>query len=462
LKFFFLDESTSPAAWVFSQISHLLNDINDQSFAMSFKCPQPYLPGQLAIDLVAIIHVNTQSQEPVIHLCMYPLSAGKLPDIYSLSEDLASIASFAHRNHFPILNISAPWDLLPVQVPKPWGREIWFTGIEERGQTGVKGIDGALPLPWVLAIFPQATERSLILLKVLDPLPDEVYGDLYFELHEEKQEVYVVTHIDTQAWPEGIGYIQLGFSPARRSAYANDDEFKKAYLDAVEKYEKVRRALDKKLDGFRQQKNIDLSAPVSSIQLKKWINNLSQSIEYKELIQNEQRLRQVMNDFINYMPLAVGDTLAIPRFVPHALQHGVRVVEFQTPVYERKILSFAQKVLTQNHWDTREALSIANMDHPFTSRPEVTFSSDVVTVEQIVNFDDFVVQRIHLQAGTYDAEKSGYGLLMPITGELIILWEGNRRSIKAGEASLLPGSLMKHCKFMADDACLFLYAIPKV
>jgi hypothetical protein len=462
LKFFRLDESASPAAWVSSRLSHLLSGVDDQSFAMGFKCPQPYLPGQPAIELVAIIHANTQSQEPIIHLCMFPFAAGKLPDIHSLADDLASITSFAQRNHFPVLDISAPWDLLPVQVPKPWGREIWFTGIEERGQAGVKGIGGALPLPWVLAVFPQATEQSLILLKVLDPLPDEVYGDLYFELHEEKQEVYVVTYIDTQAWPDGVGYIQLGFSPAKRSAYANDDEFKKAYLDAVEKYEKVRRSLDKKLDGFRQQENIGLSEPLSSVQLKTWINNLSQSIEYKDLIQNEQRLRQVMNDFINHMPLTVGDTLAIPRFVPHALQHGIRVVEFQTPVYERKILSFAQKVLTQNHWDTREALSIANMDHSCSVRPEVILSTDVVTVEQIVNFDDFVVQRIHLQASTYDAEKSGYGLLMPITGELIILWEGNQRSIKAGEASLLPGALMRHCKFMAEDACLFLFASPKV
>ncbi len=462
MKFFRLDEGASPAAWVFSQLSHLLNGIDDQSFAMGFKCPQPYLPGQPAIELVAIIHVNTQSPEPVIHVCMFPFSAGKLPDIDSLAGDLASITSYAQRNHFPVLDISAPWNLLPVQVPKPWGREIWFTGIEERGQAGVKGIGGALPLPWVLALFPQTTEQSLILLKVLDPLPDEVYGDLYFELHEEKQEVYVVTHIDTQAWPEGVGYIQLGFSPAKRSAYANDDEFKKAYLDAVEKYEKVRRALDKKLDGFRQQENIGLSEPLSSVKLKKWINNLSQSIEYKDLIQNEQQLRQVMNDFVNHMPLTVGDTLAVPRLVPHALQHGVRVVEFQTPVYERKILSFAQKVLTQNHWDTREALSIANMDHPFTSRPEVIFRNDVASVEQIVNFDDFVVRRIHLQAGTCDAEKSGYGLLMPVTGELIVLWGGNQRIIKAGEASLLPGFLMKQCKFMAEGACLFLYAFPKV
>jgi hypothetical protein len=44
----------------------------------------------------------------------------------------------------------------------------------------------------MLADYPE----SLILLKTLNPVADDVIGDLYYEMHEEKWEVYVVTEID--------------------------------------------------------------------------------------------------------------------------------------------------------------------------------------------------------------------------------------------------------------------------
>src|SRR5690625_7657891 len=67
-----------------------------------------------------------------------------------------------------------------------------------------------LRLPPSSTLFPYTTLfRS--------PLPVEVVGDLYFELHEEKREVYVVTSIDPQAWPEGIGAIRYGRSEEHTS-----------------------------------------------------------------------------------------------------------------------------------------------------------------------------------------------------------------------------------------------------
>ncbi|HEY8940509.1 MAG TPA: hypothetical protein VIM59_09975 [Cellvibrio sp.] len=459
MKFSRLDNNESPAAWVDAQLSALRSvpaARKEHAFALHFSYFQTYLPSQPALDLVALIHVDVTSGLPVIHLGVFNTTDQLIADIQLLRDDWMSIRQFSTANHLPVFQVSAPWELVPVYIPKPWGQEIWFTGIEARGQAAVKCDEGSIPLPWILAVFPQA-ERSLILLKVLDPLPDEVYGDLYFELHEEKQEVYVVTSINEDAWPDGTGSIQLGFSPDKRGNYTDDHEFKKAYLEAVKSYEQVRRTLDKKIDDLRSPS----STTLSTLQLKNWINTLSQSPENEALIQSERNLRSLMNSFVNHMPLVVGDTVAIPRCVPHALQHGVRVVEFQTPVYERQILSFAQKVVTQDHWDTEKALAIAEMDYVFQS-PARLVSNDQIDVELIVSFDDFLVQRIHLKAGfCYEPSVLDYSLVMLIAGELRLVWSGGQRILAAGNSMLIPKSMEGRYYFAAEDSCLFLHALPK-
>ena len=106
-----------------------------------------------------------------------------------------------------------------------------------------------------------------------------------------------------------------------------------------------------------------------------------------------------------------GDVITVEPFVPHALQHGVRVVEFQTPHYERYILSFGQEVVTQDHWDTDEALKVAKLDGESFSPT----SLDNV----IADFEEFTVQRIHVKAGgteKLDADK--YQILMGIAGSM--------------------------------------------
>jgi hypothetical protein len=184
-------------------------------------------------------------------------------------------------------------------------------------------------------------------------------------LGDARQEVYIVTHIDSQAWPEGIGQIQMGFCQQKRNQYASAIEFKQAYLQTVTDYREVRKTIDECLDGLSQ-----------------------------ELIQQEQSLRNAMNQFIYHHPLRVGDVVKVPCLTPHSLQHGVRVVEFQTPVYERKILSFGQKVLTQQDWDTEDAMAIAHLDTAHLGVPELIASSSDCRLERIVNFDGFQVQRL--------------------------------------------------------------------
>ena len=105
-------------------------------------------------------------------------------------------------------------------------------------------------------------------------------------------------------------------------------------------------------------------------------------------------LRDAMNEFTAQRNLHVGDVINVNPHVPHSLQHGVRVVEFQTPHYERYILSFAQKVLTQDHWDTERALDHVQLDLEETEVQEISETESLVA-----DFEEFRATRIVLQPG---------------------------------------------------------------
>ena len=290
--------------------------------------------------------------------------------------------------------------LSPLSIPKPWGQEVWYSGVEARGVCAFYSGGGETPIPWLQSVVPDSAlggvGEPLVLLKILDPSPEPVTGDLYFELHEEKQEVYVVTHVDKEAWPNGMGYIRMGFDAAKLAAFAGEeDKFREAYLQAVEAYEVVRR----EIDGLGSE---DVPAP--------------------QLLAEELRLRTEMDSYSQLQPLNLGDVVKVPLLTPHSLQHGVRTVEFQTPVYERKILSFAQKVLTQNHWDTRAAVSQMLIEQVEAEPFEVLQQRNGVLAERIVDFSDFEVHRVSLLADvSFNVDPlAHYGLIMIVEGSLAV------------------------------------------
>lgn len=266
------------------------------------------------------------------------------------------------------IDYSQPVPLVPVFIPKPWGQEIWYTGMEARGESRVVLPTGeSLPISVYLHQDRGAASanESVLLLKILDPKPEPVVGDLYFEVHAEKREVYIVTHVDPIAWPDGSGGIRFGMSQEKR-AELGDDGLRATYLDAVVSYEKVRRSID-----------AGTQSPF--------------------LVMQEMALRKRMESFTHLRPLRVGDIVHVPTWFPHALQHGVRVVEFQTATYERLIVSFAQKVLTQDHWDTRAAVERMSLEPGMVQAPE----SVAEGISRIARFDHFNVWRAAHGAGTF-------------------------------------------------------------
>jgi hypothetical protein len=314
----------------------------------------------------------------------------------------------------PYFRLDRAVPLQPVSIPKPWGQEIWYTGIERRGVAGAGSDLGSVPLPWLLAIAPRrllGAAREPILLKILDPLPEPVFGDLYFEMHQKKQEVYVVTAIDAGAWPDGAGAIRFGFDDGLRASYADDQRFLADYLAAVRAYRAARQEIDRQLDVRRAAAGIAADAPLPAATLRGWLAELPAGIQARE-----RELRAAMERFTGMRRLALGDVVKVPCLVPHSLQHGVRTVEFQTPVYERLILSFAQKVLTQADWDTEAAAALLRMDPP-PAEPLATTARGAGWVEErIVEFDDFEVFRIALQPGATRVlpNPGSYALLMAV------------------------------------------------
>ncbi|TDG14028.1 hypothetical protein E2F43_11105 [Seongchinamella unica] len=360
------------------------------------------------------------------------------PETQPVEDQLAAVGlcAWATQQGLPVFRPGQPLLLTPVCIPKPWGQEIWFTGAEERGLCRFSDGRYSLPIPWVQALFPReqagSAEAPLVLLKILDPLPREVTGDLYFELHEKKREVYVVTHVDRSAWPDGVGGIRYGFDPVKLGEAGSEEEFRQHYLTAVQAYEVVRRQIDE----------------------------LPQGVAVDEVLQqSEAELREQMNAFTFMRELRVGDVVVVPLLMPHSLQHGVRTIEFQTPVYERQILSFAQKVLTQEHWDTTIAVSKMRLTPPDTDHFTALPAKSGVTIERIVDFPDFEVRRITLAPGAdlvVDCDDS-YQLLMVVAGELSLA----EATLGPEQGALLPcGGHFPLAHRDPDEALVLLLAQP--
>ncbi len=392
---------------------------DQKSRSFIFECTQYYLPGKPVLALFAALAADASGGRPS-HYVVISDRVEEARRLWSGSgESVGDLRRLAGSLSVPLINLSSALSLVPVEVAKPWGREIWYTGIEERGQSLVTDGVHAVPLPWLLALgsteLLDTGSREPCLLKILDPLPEPVYGDLYFELHREKREVYVVTHVSPDAWPEGRGAIRFGFDTAVRRRYASDAAFRTAFREAVGRYEQIRREIDARLDDFRREEGIELNSPVPAATTKRWAARLPATLR-----REEEAARATMDGFTRLLPLKVGDVVKVPTLTPHALQHGVRTVEFQTPVYERKILSFAQKVLTQSHWDTDEAVALMEVE---TREPEplvtVEKASDYL-LEQVVCFDDFEVQRLTLEPGCRFAvpHRDTYKVIMTVTGSV--------------------------------------------
>lgn len=346
---------------------------------------------------------------------------------------------------------------IPHREAKPWGEEIWFTGIEKRGISEVGNFTASVPLPWLLASVPSwfNDSQALILLKILAPRPEPVWGDLYLELHREKQEVYVITSINHDAWPDGRGQIRLGVPPEKVSNSVDKQIFIDSFSSAISDYRTCRFEIDQALDRCRQRDGLALNAPVEPERQQQWLAELP-----VELVEREGSLREALFDHTQLHELVPGDVVKVPTLTPHSLQHGVRAVEFQTPVYERLIVAFAQKVLTQEHWDSEEALELMNLDARLERSLETVHQAQGCRVDSVVRFDDFSVDRVTLSGGGhYRWSSDAYSIWMGIAGAPALAGS----SLQPEQAVLLPAGASEYVvSHEGDEEWVFLVATPRL
>ena len=441
----------------------LVSGAESRLCVITYPFEQYWLPGMPKLQLTALYILQRTDAGVAIRFTVagqdknLPAAVSRL--VATGVDGVAGLDQLCAELSLALLSASGVVPLATTCIAKPWGQEIWYTGIEERGVAAATDGQFSMPLPWALSALPLSLcadqQRALILLKILDPLPQPVFGDLYFELHEEKREVYVVTAIDESAWPDGKGGIRFGFDQSRRKQYPSDRAFRDAFVVSVKAYECIRREIDAVVDGFRARDAVAVNAPVAARQLERWLQEVPQALQEREL-----DLRQQMDAYTSQLPLSLGDVVKVPCLTPHSLQHGVRTIEFQTPVYERMILSFAQKVLTQQHWDIDAAAEIMTLDAADQPPHELIINAGGVTVERIVNFHDFEVLRVRL------AQNSRYQLLAPAQYGLLIAVEGQLSVagvvLEPEQAVLLPSvmeSQQIHCRTAAGIN--FLLAYPK-
>lgn len=427
---------------------------DDGVVAVEFECPG--VAGQPAQLLLAVYWWHRQDGRATPTQFLVTDRAQEVASLHQAGQK--DLLELAQQWRVPLFDLRGPALLEPVAIPKPWGEEIWFTGIEERGISGIGDGRYAVPLPWYLYAAPtllaNGRHQHINLLKILAPLADPLLGDLYFELHEQKQEVYVVTGVDRTTWPNGQGAIRLGFDSDVRSSYGSDQAFRMAYSAAVASYRSVRRKIDELIDVRRTEEGVALDEPVAPEVQRRWLATVPEV-----LLDAEQARRAEMNRFTQLWPLHVGDVVQVPLLTPHALQHGVRTVEFQTPVYERKILSFGQKVLTQPEWDTAEAVTQMLLDVPALSRCETLSAGPGWRRERIVTFDDFIVDRLTIDGGhQWSLEADGeYGLLMAVGADFKV----GGRSLAHEQACFVPSIRSPMiCKNQSEEQGVLLIARP--
>ena len=271
--------------------------------------------------------------------------------------------------------------------------------------------------------------------------------------------------LDPQAWPSGKGEILAGLNPEVISRYRErygenwSEPCLRDFQEQIREYEIIRRELDQLLDRLKKEVGLSESEAISPEQM----TELEQKLP-EDLRQKEKELRQKAYAYIGRVSVEVGDVVTFPALQVHSLQHGIRVIEFQTPHYERLIVMFAQKVLTQNHWDTDRAMDLINTEPYRLPEPQLLTEEDGYLEERIVDFPDFSSERIRMDENIsrkFQCE-GRYHLIICVKGKLRLESQsGSSLELLPEEAVFLPASTSFYrVTNSGADSMIFLRAVP--
>lgn len=344
---------------------------------------------------------------PAEKLDLDGLMNGSVPD---------PIGKLSQRHNTPIISVGHPLSLFGSLLEKAWGHEHTFTMIDPRQVNEVSDDKGrTAKLPDVLDLFPESFGIStdeeinnLILLKILKPGSTPVKSDLYLEVHWEKEEAYVVTKIDRNAWPDGVAQIVCGLNPDLLAIYREnfgegwEARYKADFRAASDRY---------RTDVYEAYTAKGETAPEDV----------------------ERDLRQAVYRFIGKKDVQEGDVLVFPKGTVHSLQHGIQVAEILTPHYERGIiLPTPQKVTSfDGDWSTDRAFDAMIMRSYESPAFNLVANPFGHVIDDLVSFQmgDYILHahRVNLESGgifrddtEYYPNLRSYHMLLPISGRLMV------------------------------------------
>jgi mannose-6-phosphate isomerase class I len=103
-------------------------------------------------------------------------------------------------------------------------------------------------------------------------------------------------------------------------------------------------------------------------------------------------------------------------------------------VYERFIISFDQKVLTQSHWDVENAFDIMKLKTPEDKLLPILTESDQFKEEEVVNFSDFKVSRVTISESYRLSTNNKHALVYVLKGQVVSASNSSSFELKQGAA----------------------------
>jgi len=124
--------SDNPSRAIDSQLRQFLFSSEKETvFVVTYPFVQYYLPDSPEITLVSVVSLSKRQQDTAninITATVFQENQISKDTLASLSPTFDSVSQFCENKKLPFFSFGEPVLLQPIDIPKPWGKEVWYTG----------------------------------------------------------------------------------------------------------------------------------------------------------------------------------------------------------------------------------------------------------------------------------------------------------------------------------------------
>ncbi|NQU74382.1 MAG: hypothetical protein HQ547_06735 [Candidatus Omnitrophica bacterium] len=281
-----------------------------------------------------------------------------------------------------------------------------------------------------------------ILLKRLTPGHRERVSDLSRQVHDTKNELWVVTKTTVDN-PQII----LGFNPEKLRMFEAKEGFLKAYEAALVEYSEALEMVNNEIMN---------RYPGGEKVLEDFGNTMRFILldDLQIMLLNENKLKILedaesqLTSFYNFVPVKAGDVIPIPVGTVHALLHGVEVIEPQIegrtlPIEDGARYPIRYNIKTKDGKvesikgiSAEEVFNAMEVAEYKPTLPEVLSERNGVKVEELGTFPGLTVQRVTFDNTFFshnETTKNGYHVVVATKGEVQVITQTGQITLKEGE-----------------------------